>query len=398
MIHPFFCYLFISLTFTVSLGLFIPGHLDLEKCFYIPIWLMIILYTMHAILTDTQQYTSRSLRQVIPKALGRYVLWALILLGVVSFYRYHPLYRDFALHTRTFVADFLKVYLILGLPYHVLAEKYRYCADNVMSDAYVRSVALFRCLYKRQFHRAKRMLVHRTYKRMYMGAILRVHYIPIMVEQVYFGLRNMSQFVNRPDFMWSLSSVVAMGVTMAWLIDSNNGAIGYFWESRFSKSRFREIDLNPIHWFVVLICYMPFIRYASDFVPFPTPPTGSAQLINSPAVNLGIETVLMVLVVLYMLSGAALAFSTSNLCYKKIQTRGPYAIVRHPATIFKLTYFCLAFFRYRSAFSLLGLVLFLVWMTVYVSRALVEEAFLKKTPEYRAYMKKTRYRFIPGVC
>ena len=74
---------------------------------------------------------------------------------------------------------------------------------------------------------------------------------------------------------------------------------------------------------------------------------------------------------------------------------GPFDAAAHEG---ELAYFGLAFFRYRSACTLLGLCLFLVWLTIYVCRALVEEAFLKQTPEYRAYMKKTRYRFIPGIC
>jgi len=106
----------------------------------------------------------------------------------------------------------------------------------------------------------------------------------------------------------------------------------------------------------------------------------------------------LILLALYVLSGSALSFSTSNLCYKKIQTKGPYAIVRHPATTFKLLFFFLAFFRYRAAFTFTGILCYLVWMTVYICRALVEESFLKKFSDYRRYMKKTRYRFIPRVC
>jgi len=33
----------------------------------------------------------------------------------------------------------------------------------------------------------------------------------------------------------------------------------------------------------------------------------------------------------------------------------------------------------------------------YVWRAILEERFLCQYPEYREYMKKVRYRFVPGV-
>jgi len=124
-------------------------------------------------------------------------------------------------------------------------------------------------------------------------------------------------------------------------------------------------------------------------------------LIGGGSANFAIEIVLLIFLVLYVLSGSALNFSTSNLCYKKIQTKGPYAIVRHPATTFKLLFFFGAFFRYRAAYTIAGLLSYLIWMVVYICRAcraLVEESFLKKFPDYRNYMKKTRYRFIPRVC
>ena len=398
MIHPIFCYIFLAFSFSTSLFLCIDGKVRAENFFYLPIWLMIGLYTIHAIITDKQKYTPRTFRQALPKALGKYIMWALILLGVISIYKHHPLYRDFAVHTRRFFEDYFRVYLALGFPYHLLAEKYRHCPDNVMGDPYLRVVSLLKCLLRGRFRQALHRLKRPGYKRLYMGALLRIHYIPIMVEQVYYGMVSLTKFARNPQFTWSLSAFVVISVSLAWLIDSNNGAMGYFWESRFSKTRFRAVDLNPLHWIVVLMCYMPFIRYASEFVPFPSPHTNTPQLFSSPAFNIGIEVTLMVLVVLYMLSGAALAFSTSNLSYKKIQTKGPYAVVRHPATAFKLTYFALAFFRYRSACNLLGLSLFLFWMGVYVSRALIEEDFLKRFSEYREYMKKTRYRFIPGLC
>ena len=398
MIHPAFCYLFLTFSFGLSLFLCISGRIRVNEYFYLPLCLMISLYTLYAVLTDKQKYTPRTIRQVLPRALGKYIMWGLILFGIINLYKYHPLYSNYAIHTRKFFEDYFKWYLRLGFVYHFLAEKYRYCTDNLLGDPYVRLLSLFRCLYRGKFSQFKRRIIHHSYRRFYMGALFRVHYIPIMIEQVHLGMFNLTRIGRHPNFSWSLSVVVMVGMALCWLVDSNNGAMGYFWESRFSKTRFRDIDLNPIHWFVVLICYIPFNRYAADFIPFPDPPAGSAQLFSSSTFALGTDVVLLILLTLYMLSGSALAFSTSNLSYKKIQTRGPYAFVRHPATAFKLGFFFVSFFRFQSACHLLGMSMFAFWMIIYISRALVEENFLKRFPEYQAYMKKTRYRFIPGIC
>lgn len=65
-------------------------------------------------------------------------------------------------------------------------------------------------------------------------------------------------------------------VALAWLIDSNNASIGYFWESRFTRTCFRDVDPYPLHWIVTLACYYPFIKFMNEYVAkFPDLPLGS---------------------------------------------------------------------------------------------------------------------------
>jgi len=398
MIHPYLCWLGIFLSFGVSLILFMSKWLDVHKYFYAPVLLLIGFYTLYYILTDKQQYQSRTVRQVIPKVIGKYIFWGLIIYGVIRFYAAHSMYREFTPNTRRFFGDFLYLFLILGLPYFFLAEKFRYCTDNVLGDPYLRILSLLKCLFKRDFRKIGRRLTKKSYKRLYLMAIIRIHYVPIMMEQVYIGLKTVNGLLKGADFQWNLASSVVIATPFVWAIDANNGALGYFWESWFTKSRFREIDPNPLHWIVVLLCYTPFFGLAVKFMPFPSMAANSVPLLSSSAFNTGIEIVLLISLALYVFSGSCLSFSTSNLCYKKIQTKGPYAIVRHPATSFKLIYFFLAFFRYRGAYTFAGFLSYLIWTTVYVCRALVEEQFLKKFSDYRNYMKKTKYRFIPRIC
>ena len=398
MIHPYLCWLGIFLSFGLSLALFRSGRLDMQKYFYAPTLLLIGFYTLYYILTDKQRYQRRTVRQVIPKAIGKYIFWGLIIFGVSRFYAAHPMYKEFTPNTRKFFGDFLFLFLILGLPYFFLAEKFRYCTDNCLGDPYLRVLSLLRHLKNREFRKIGRRLIKKSYKRLYLMAIIRIHYVPIMIEQVYVGLNTMTTLLDQANFQWNIATSALVATPLVWAIDANNGALGYFWESWFTKSRFREIDPHPLHWIVVLLCYTPFFGLAVKFMPFPSMAANATPLLNSPSFNLGIEIALLISLALYVLSGSALSFSTSNLCYKKIQTKGPYAIVRHPATSFKLIYFFLAFFRYRGAFTFAGVLSYLTWTIIYICRALVEERFLKKFSDYRNYMKKTRYRFIPKVC
>ncbi|MCL5282225.1 MAG: hypothetical protein M1376_20240 [Planctomycetes bacterium] len=397
MIHPLLCYAGIALSFLATWALHRLGVLDLHAHFYAPIGLLIAFYTVHAVATDKQVYQRRRLGQVIPKALCKYVLWGLVLWAILEFYSVHPLYRNATVNTRRFFADFLRLFVALGLPYFILAEKYRYSLDNVMGDPYLRVVSLLKALRHGQFARIRRRLAQRRYQRIYLAALIRIHYVPIMVEQVYLGISRLSGGLPGPVGQSSLSAVLLSLTALAWLIDSNNAAVGYFWESWFTKTRMRDVDTDPLHWFVVLICYMPFILFAAQFVPFPSLPENSAPLLNHRGWNTAIDIASLGSLVLYMLSGSALGFSTSNLSYKKIQTKGLYGLVRHPATAFKLVFFGLSFFRYQAAYTVAGILCYLAWSTVYVCRILAEEQFLQRFPDYRHYMKKTRYRLIPRV-
>jgi protein-S-isoprenylcysteine O-methyltransferase Ste14 len=396
MIHPLLCYLGVALSFVLSFALFISGTLDVQKYFYAPVFLLIVFYTVVAMVTDKQNYQKRSFRQVFPKSIGKYVLWGFILAGVILFYQVHPAYKAVTPNTRVFFRHFFYAFAVCGLPYFYLEEKYRYCKENVLADSYIRIALLVRCLLRMDFHLFRRRLFSKKSRGMLLSAILRIHYIPIMIEQVHFGVTTFTQGTQVQNY--TLLSIMFMITALAWLIDSNNASIGYFWQSSFTKTRFREIDPHPSHWIVVLACYPPFIYFVNSYLAlFPSLPETSQRVFSHAGVNTGIDIVLLTALVLYMLSGSALAFSCSNLSYKTIQTKGPYRLMRHPATTFKLIYFTLAFYRFAPAYTMGWLFFYLVWVSIYIARALVEERFLRRFPDYRAYMKKTRYRFIPGV-
>jgi protein-S-isoprenylcysteine O-methyltransferase Ste14 len=40
---------------------------------------------------------------------------------------------------------------------------------------------------------------------------------------------------------------------------------------------------------------------------------------------------------------------------------------------------------------------FIVWGTIYFLRSVTEERFLMRDPDYVAYCRKVKYRFIPGI-
>ena len=76
-------------------------------------------------------------------------------------------------------------------------------------------------------------------------------------------------------------------------------------------------------------------------------------------------------------------------------TRGPYAIVRHPAylgTLVAHTGLAVVFFGPWSVAALLG-----AWWPAVVLRASIEDRFLLESPDYRAYALSVRARLVPGL-
>jgi protein-S-isoprenylcysteine O-methyltransferase Ste14 len=101
----------------------------------------------------------------------------------------------------------------------------------------------------------------------------------------------------------------------------------------------------------------------------------------------------------------------SNLTNRGIVSWGPYRYVRHPGYLGKNLFWLMtllpAFVPNTAGFQFSWLnyslscicVLcgFLCWGTVYFLRAVTEERFLGRDPEYAAYCQRVKWRFIPGV-
>ena len=79
---------------------------------------------------------------------------------------------------------------------------------------------------------------------------------------------------------------------------------------------------------------------------------------------------------------------------RKIRTDWLYRIVRHPMYLTDILWKVGMILKKPSLLNA-GIMAFGV--ACYVYRALLEEKFLSQYPEYRRYMTKVRYRFIPGL-
>lgn len=149
------------------------------------------------------------------------------------------------------------------------------------------------------------------------------------------------------------------------------------------RRKHAAINRNPWQQLVALVAFCSGVLFIGE----ETAPAG---------VRLAVSTVIILLAsLLAILSLLNLGRSFGILiALRKVKTGGVYGVVRHPMyasdILLRVGYIV-------SHLSLFTLGLFAVSTGAYVYRALLEERFLEREPEYRQYEEKVPYRFIPGI-
>ena len=144
----------------------------------------------------------------------------------------------------------------------------------------------------------------------------------------------------------------------------------------------RDVSMNPRDWL---------FAFFATIGPLLVRPEGGPSLIPHPLgvaiLCAGIFTQLSAKVIL----GRSFGIVPAN---RGVKVEGPYRFVRHPMY--------LGYVTVHVAFLLLApngwnLTVYAVSLATQMLRILAEERLLSGDPDYRAFMKKTRWRLLPGV-
>ena len=146
-----------------------------------------------------------------------------------------------------------------------------------------------------------------------------------------------------------------------------------------------RVTPNPWYWLLAFVATYGLLAFVA-FAPRGTP----IVPIIVPSVLVMISVAIMIYARLAL--GRSIGFVPAD---RGIVTRGPYKLVRHP--IFSAGFVTLFAFILR-AFSPLNLLLYVVLMSLFMLKSVIEERFLRDNPEYAAYMKQVRYRWVPGIA
>jgi protein-S-isoprenylcysteine O-methyltransferase Ste14 len=142
------------------------------------------------------------------------------------------------------------------------------------------------------------------------------------------------------------------------------------------------VDANLLHQGVALAAFYSGLAFHGE-------PT------NDPTLRLAAQIVTGLAAVLGTLALLNLGRSFGILvAVRKVKTDWLYSVVRHPMYLTDIVW-KIGMLLFLPYFFNAAVMVFAVGC--YVWRAIIEERFLCRLPEYRQYMLKVRYRFIPGV-
>ena len=178
--------------------------------------------------------------------------------------------------------------------------------------------------------------------------------------------------------------------------------VGYLVELPMLRNEIRSVDPTWLGWGAALICYPPFNVVTGKIL---GSPVSDFPRFDDPTAHLALNLALLTLMAIYASASVALGWKASNLTHRGIVSRGPYALVRHPAYICKnMAWWIGSIPLISAAFTtsviagLQAVASVVAWSMIYVLRALTEEDHLRSVDgEYAAYAARVRYRFIPGV-
>lgn len=145
-----------------------------------------------------------------------------------------------------------------------------------------------------------------------------------------------------------------------------------------------RVTTNPIYWLVAFVAsYYGFLTVSVSVDGHPLVPSLLTDALSVASV---------------LADGYARVTLGRNIGFVPAQrllvTRGPYRLVRHPiySALF-LAEFCVVL----ENFSLVNLILSIIFLGLFVIKTLMEEDFLRRDPAYARYMEEVRHRWIPRV-
>ncbi len=302
---------------------------------------------------------------------------------------------------------FRDIYLYGGLPYVLFTRALQHAPSSDRKQAAFTVMKLARLAFAKVTRAdASEIPPYDRYdKSALLGLCVKVFFVPLMTvffsDQFTHLVKNFD-YLRSPDLKMGLRDFHNVSYTVIFSVDVGLAWCGYVLSSRWIKNTIFSTEGTWEGWAVALLCYPPINRTLGVY--YGTP--GENGFFSIP--NQGVVTFFAICSILsfsvYTSATVMFGLRFSNLTHRGIIDTGPYALVRHPAYASKnfswwcvmLPYALYEIYSTKSAAPVLQIVGMVIMSGIYYRRALTEEQHLSRDPEYRKYMKKVPYRFIPG--
>lgn len=245
------------------------------------------------------------------------------------------------------------------------------------------------------------------------GLLIKGFFIPFMVmscitmlnileKSGYDALHSNIGAIGSPEFAAGMPLVFIACFQFLIVVDTTIAMLGYLTSSRLLDTQFVSAEPTLLGWFVALICYPPFnVFFEGSCLQMAYTSSWPKEMFAAyPVISIVASALIVVLMAVYSWSTVMFGLRFSNLTNRGIICSGPYKFVRHPAYIGKNCSWWIALIPaiiLGSANWMLAVGLLAVLNLTYTLRALTEERHLMRENHYVEYMKRVRWRFIPGI-
>lgn len=335
--------------------------------------------------------------------LKRYLANIVLVWAAILFYRHNSYYSGFLRSDAQQLFLYLALaYTVFGLFFHLTApaEKIKpnmgVIVFGAAKKAAVGAVVFFRNLLFKAHLRLPKL--EKTEKTTLLFLLVKLFFAPLMINFAfdnYFAIKGNMANIGNHGGIFSIdgfnSLLFPLILAAIFFADTAYFGFGYVFEAGFLKNRIRSVEPTVFGWAVTLICYPPFNSFYGRYIPWY--PSETADFGNA-TTTFFIRIAITLLLLVYLGATLALGAKCSNLTNRGIVTKGPYAVIRHPAYACKNVIWWVTIIPVMSLGAFLSM---LSWSVIYFFRATTEEKHLMKDPEYQDYCRKVRNRFIPGI-
>lgn len=345
----------------------------------------------------------------------------------------HPFYGDQYYGNWRITASYLfTIYAVAGLPYAFVTNLMRKSlAEDRKDPGFVILIFLrsaIKSLARKDTRHIRRAFFNRSNLVTVRDMGVKLFFIPAMLTFLFTNVNQLFAFVpklfDQAAIIFSHAGGLLEGAEPLWalfdyffasalhgifLMDTSISLVGYVCSSRWLDNKSRSVDPTLSGWMAALSCYPPFNALTNNYLPYDMPHTGMAivdfthiKLLGAAyadAMNNFAEFALRLATLgaftVYVWATMAFGLRFSNLTNRGIVTCGPYAFIRHPAYIAKtIAWWCENVRLFSSPWQFLFLAASNI---IYYLRAMTEERHLRNDPDYAAYCRRVKHKFIPGV-